>query len=110
MRMKISTVNQHPSALLATLATRLMAGRPRRAIQSLAMLVSLLMEVGALIAPLEPSSPTMDPLLLSASSAQSERLLRAAQVNVPLAPLYKQQVDLDLLSALTSLALLVSSW
>ena len=78
--------------------------------RSLALLVDLLMEISALVATLEPSSLITTLLLLCASCALLERFLGVAQVNVKLALLYKQQVNLDLLSALTSLALLVSSW
>ena len=46
------------------------------------MLVSLLTETGALLAPLEPSSPATSLLLLSTSSAQSERFLVVVQLPV----------------------------
>ena len=77
------------------LATRLMAGRTRRALRmlSLALLVGLLTEVSAPSAPRTLSSPTMDPLLLSARCAQKE-------------PKH-HSLELDLLSAYQSVALLV---
>ena len=75
---------------------------------SLAMLASLLMEVGALLAALELSSLTASLLLLRASSAQLARLLGKLRLGVTLAHLEKQQVALDLQSALISLAMRMS--
>ena len=79
----------------------------------LALLVSSLMEVGALIAALDFFSLTASLLLLSASSAQLARLLRAAQVNVPLALLdqtEKSQWSMTMAPAKRLYVLLVSLW
>ena len=79
-----------PNALPVSLATRLMAGRTRRALQmlSLAMLVSLLTVMFVRTARLEPSSQTATLMPLDANPASLVK-----------------QVALDLLSALQSLAL-----
>ena len=66
------------------------------ALQSFAVLVSLLMETSALSAALEPSRPTMNPLLPSASSAQLESFPEAAQVVVVLVKMDLQRVALEL--------------
>ena len=62
-------------ALIAPKASHLRAALLLSALQSLAMLVSFLMEVSALIALQTLFSPTMDPLLPSASSVRTEPLL-----------------------------------
>ena len=57
------------------------------------------MEMGALVALLEPSSLRENPLPLSASHAQSQRFLRMVQALVILVLLDQQLLTLDLLSA-----------
>ena len=66
------------------------------------------MEMGALVALLEPSSLRENPLPLSASHAQSQRFLRPVQALVTLAHLEQQLLPQDLQAVFQSFAPLVS--
>ena len=82
----------------AHLEQQLLAQDLQAVFQSFALLVSLLREMRALLVLLEPSSLMANPLLQSASLAQSQGYLWRMQALVEFAHLERQLLSLDLLS------------